>query len=522
MIPDTSLPEFLSALVREVSEPTDTTKPALIHAVHDNLAEDEASIEATVTRYNGVYIPCTSTDKDEEPMKVAGTPNAHFLEPLKMLCKRRNLPIEVHQEQDTFSLSSPRFASSTGASVTILNVLTVLLSEQMDQPFVVLSYEFALIDRAIAQLLWDACGLLQTFPPPNLETFVHIAAGDVNVATHCTTDGARLVVRDGQFYLRDRRMASHDTLAGILRDADHPLVLFLGAGASASARMPDGNRVRDFALGVITGETADPDRAIELFRDYLTRHTRWLPGEKDKPAAAWARDLTLERVMREEFKGLNGSSNAESKTIIKLRRDADDALERYPSGREALWELAALLPRLIIGTVNFDQLIEKGMSADHVVLASPDEFETHRPLVLDRLAGNEPRVPILKVHGTIERPETIVADIEDTDAGLPRAVADTLSAIVDSQTYLTWVWVGCSMRDVDIAQWLRGLDGGTEIKEYWVDPLPPSSVTRYAEHRRRWDWARHKSTLRDHQITETSDVFLGELLRHAKSLRGTN
>lgn len=515
---DTSLPDFLAALLREYSEPTDPSIPAVLHAVHDNLAEDEASIEAVVSRYHGAYIRCTV--EGNEPRSGIGTPNTTFLEPLKILCDHRNMPIEVAIQGDTFTLTSTRFGSNTGASLTILNVLTTLLSEEMDQELVVLAYEIGSLDEAAAQLLWDACGLLSTYAPPRLRTFVPIAAGRLVVAIHCNpVQAARLVVRDGEFYLRDLRKVSHDLLADILRDIDQPLVLFLGAGASASSGMPDGNRVRDYALGVLTGETADPERAIELFRDYLTTHSQWMPGERDVPPAVWARDLTLERVMREEFRRLNGTSRAESKTVQKLRRDADAALEHYPDGREALWDLAAILPRLVIGTVNFDQLIEEGMAAEHVVLASPDEFENERDALVSRLAGGVTPVPVLKVHGTIERADTIVADIDSTEGGLPRKIADTLSALVRDQNYLTWVWVGCSMRDVDIEQWLRTIDGAKEIKEFWVDPLPPASVTRYAERRRYWEWAGIKATLKDRQITETSDVFLTALLAHARTLQ---
>lgn len=514
---DTSLTEFLSALVSELADPTDTVTPALLHTVHDNFDADEAIIEAFVARHQGTYIACTT--ENNEPLAAPGTPRTEFLTPLQLLCERRNMPIDVHQDDDSFTLSTTRFAGTTGASATILNVLTVLLSSQMDQPLVVLSYELSSLDEATAQLLWDACGLLQTYPPGALKTFVPLAAGPLNVPTHCNpTNGARFVIRDHQFFGRNRRPASQDTLTAILRDINQPIVLFLGAGASASSRMPDGNRVRDFALGVLTGEQDDPERAIALFRDYLTTHGQWLPEERNIPEATWARDLTLERVMREEFRRLSGTSRRESRTIIRLRRDADNALERFPAGREALWKLAELLPRLVIATVNFDQLIEVGMSADHVVLASPDEFETHRALVTDRLDGSATQIPILKVHGSIERPETIVADIDSTSGGLPRKIADTLTAMTDSQEYLTWVWVGCSMRDVDIAQWLRTLDGARQIKEFWVDPLPPASVTRYAQQRRRWDWAQHHSTLRDRQITETSDVFFTELLKHANAL----
>ena len=520
MTVDTSLTAFLSALVNELAEPTDTVRPALLHTVHDNLATDEAIIEAFVARHQGRYVACST--EANELIAAPGAPRAAFLTPLQLLCENRKMPIEVHQEDDSFTLSSTRFAGNTGASVTILNVLTVLLSSQMDQPLVVLSYELSSLDEATAQLLWDACGLLQTYAPQTLAAFVPIAAGPLNVPTHCNpTNGARFVIRDGQFFWRDRRPASQDTLTDILRDITQPIVLFLGAGASASSRMPDGNRVRDFALAALTGESDDPDRAIALFRDYLTTHGQWLPGERDIPEATWARDLTLERVMREEFRRLNGTSRGESRTVIKLRHDADNALERSPAGREALWELAELLPRLVIATVNFDQLIEIGMRAEHVVVASPEEFETHRTLVIERLAGTATQIPILKVHGTIDRPETIIADIESTSGGLPRKIADTLTAMTDSQDYLTWVWVGCSMRDVDISLWLGTLDGSTQVKEFWVDPLPPPSVTRYAQQRRRWDWAKLRSTLRDRQITETSDVFLVELLKHARTLSTT-
>jgi hypothetical protein len=111
----------------------------------------------------------------------------------------------------------------------------------------------------------------------------------------------------------------------------------------------------------------------------------------------------------------------------------------HARGRAVLHRLVEKLPRLILITVNFDQLIEDKLSAPCQVIAEVSAFEDHRPLVVARGTGSDVVVPILKVHGTIERPETLIADINETSRGLPRAIVDTFDALLDATDTLPWV-----------------------------------------------------------------------------------
>ena len=77
---------------------------------------------------------------------------------------------------------------------------------------------------------------------------------------------------------------------------DRPLVLFLGAGASASAGIPLGNRYRDLALGGLVGWHEDGQAAAEAFFDLLYERQHFLLGEAES-RTVFASELTLERVL---------------------------------------------------------------------------------------------------------------------------------------------------------------------------------------------------------------------------------
>ncbi len=52
-------------------------------------------------------------------------------------------------------------------------------------------------------------------------------------------------------------------------------------------------------------------------------------------------------------------------------------------------------------------------------------------------------VPILKLHGSVIDPESLIATIDTTSAGLHDDVRAALDAIVqEAATPLTWVWIG--------------------------------------------------------------------------------
>lgn len=171
----------------------------------------------------------------------------------------------------------------------------------------------------------------------------------------------------------------------------------------------------------------------------------------------------------------------------------------------------------MIATVNFDQQIEVGMTTDNLVIVSRDDFHRYRDTVIARLNGERTAVPILKLHGSIDNFDSLVADLRSTMRGLPTEMTAMLDSIVSTAGYVPWVWIGCSMRDADLGSWLAGKSGLRELMEWWVDPLPPLSVYAYAKKWRDKDWAEIDQTLRERQITEVSDRFLVALIEHVEN-----
>ena len=169
---------------------------------------------------------------------------------------------------------------------------------------------------------------------------------------------------------------------------------------------------------------------------------------------------------------------------------------------------------MIIMTVNFDQLIEVEAEDNTFVLRTPEEFAAAESQVVEYLAGSEPRVPVLKIHGSIEDPESLVASIDLTAIGLHDAVRSVLDQVVDKGPAPTpWVWVGCSMRDRDVNDWLRSFGNG-QIDEWWVDPFPGVSLDAFVQDAREPIWRQSGRTLHDRLVIDSSDRFLSKLAAH--------
>jgi hypothetical protein len=139
-------------------------------------------------------------------------------------------------------------------------------------------------------------------------------------------------------------------------------------------------------------------------------------------------------------------------------------------------------------------------------------------LIDKRMRGEAELAPLLKIHGSIESPETLVANLDDTEMGLPDSVKAALEQIFLTATDMNhlpvrWLWVGCSMRDVDISRWMRSKDS-EEIYDLWVDPLPGPTIEEFArEFRRDIDFTQR-------QVSELPDVFLPALAAHVGTLGG--
>jgi hypothetical protein len=516
---DSALLQFMRRVVTEDARGAADPPLVILPAVHDAMETDHDAIQAIIERYSGSYLRC---DNAASAVAVKGPINAVAAEYLRQLCRSRNMNVVFSESNGVVQVRTEEDAPPTGSLPVLLRVLAYLVSGDLARrPLTVLSYPLTGLDERRQGLLWEATLAPGLFPPDTLRTFVPIAGGQVDVVRHCSRaeGGVRYVIRDGELIERGETLLLADSLRMILRRFDQPLVLFLGAGASASSGLPQGNYLRDRALAALVNKPVGSTELLSSFRTWLGMHHRWMSEEEALPPDVFARTLTLERVLREEFFALSGMPIEQSVTVTRMQRDCRLALDRQPEGRQALWRLAELLPRLVVVTVNFDQLIELGMSGAHTVIVRDEEFLERRGEVLARLRGEPVPLPILKLHGSIEAIDTLVADISATKRGLQDEVVATLNAMVSEVGCVTWVWVGCSMRDADVGAWLAGKHGVDEIQEWWVDPLPPRSVQVYAEGRRRWEWASIQQELRDRQITETSDRFLSQLAARAEDLR---
>lgn len=338
------------------------------------------------------------------------------------------------------------------------------------------------VDANRRELLWR----MLTIPPADLNisgghtTLVPILGTQVDPQfDYRRRPDVRYVVRWDRVIRRstDVRRNAIEAIADL---DDRPLVLFLGAGASASAGIRLGNAYRDLALEPFVGRHDDSQAAGEAFFDLLHERRHLLPGETDQ-RALFAASLTLERVLRETFIDLGFRPRTDSPVIRELISDCEEALGFVRPGRTAIRDLARMLRgKLVLITVNFDRLLETDLGVDSAVLFTPEHFETSLDDLKAYTTGDATKpVPILKIHGSISEPNSLIATIDNTSAGLHDSVRAALNTVLDGfGRPVRWVWVGCSMRDRDVNQWLGGLSADA-LDEWWVDPLPGGSLDEF-------------------------------------------
>jgi len=296
----------------------------------------------------------------------------------------------------------------------------------------------------------------------------------------------------------------------------HVLVLFLGAGFSLSSGLQLGNGYRDRAIRDLLQVSDPPHLLGRLFYSWLADQHRLLRQEENlspPQIEAFVETLTLERVLREEFYTRGGPRT--SRTLGHIREGNDRAILTPGPAPRLLHRLLMRQDRnVIIATVNFDTLIEMGGGVR--VFASDDEFDACERYLRDYVrSGGD--VPLLKLHGTIERPETVVINWDTIALGLSEPKKRALTALANLASGLTgggtadWAYVGCSMRDKDINPVIGLPDFAGLVNESWVGPFTAPTVGQFiASHRPLYG----PDGLTQRSITETADVFF-EVLEDA-------
>jgi len=502
--------------------------PALIPCLHEELDEDIPLLVAGSQREGGhLYFLSRPENEWEWPNGPIHTDRRDVVQGL-LGASGDAMPgpvtIEVDASGRVVAQVKDHSTPLEPSLVPILRAAAVAASAAYDDyDLVVLATATATTDASRRVLLWS----LLTIDPISLGlkdrpvTIVPMVGGTLEPnSDYRRLPHLRYVVRWDRLIQRSQtgRTQEIKAIAGTATNSG-PLVLFLGAGASSSAGIRLGNHYRDIALAELVGDNLEGREATEAFYDMLRDRGHFLTGEESN-REDFVAGLTLERVLLETFNSRGFRPRADSKPIQNLIADCANALQRIRPGRKALRELAEAMPgELIIMTVNFDQLIEDELAVDHSVFFRPEHYkDTDRINDLIAYADGDVTkpLPILKLHGSIEEPESLIATIDSTSAGLHDDVISALNRVLAATDKpLRWVWVGCSMRDRDVNRWLAGLGAG-RLDEWWVDPMPGESLHQHYTAVREAQWKAVGLKLEDRVIVDSADGFLQDLMKQVE------
>lgn len=352
-----------------------------------------------------------------------------------------------------------------------------------------------------------------------------IRTGGIDRRRHCQLHrGVRYSLTDDEIVRRNPARHLVDTVRKLTASRTQPLVLFLGAGFSASSGMPVGNSVRNKAirricqLPDVNDGLDDAALATALYR-FAGASGRNLLSERELAIGEeeFVRTLTLEQAARIERDAFEVTV---PQTIWDLQKDHNDRL-RAPAvvlgdAVHAVHRLIEDGRRVVIVAVNFDELVEHEHRDALDIAVSDGDFERLAPILeAMRMGGDHPegRVPLLKLHGTINEPESCIVTDEQTRSGISAAKTDALMALVSEmpeKQWVQWVYVGASMRDIDLDLVFGRREFNEAVSERWVAPWLEESVTRFVYSKNRW-WAGRGQTVLERTVTESADAFMMSL-----------
>jgi hypothetical protein len=289
------------------------------------------------------------------------------------------------------------------------------------------------------------------------------------------------------------------------------VTLFLGAGASTAVGLPTGNELRNQALDAITGTVVDDGTFVSVANGWFSQlQARSALSDAELAAGpkAFVGELTLERVLQQEQFDENQTNSATLRRFAVMHKNAMDALRAELAGRsDALQLITAARQRLVLETRCGDQVRAFVTEAD--MAQFPDYLSEYLTV------GG--RVPLLKLHGDISVPETIVANLEQTTAGLSVSRDAALSAVIDQMDNMPtrpWWYVGYSMRDRDLDRaWTT--PRMASFNEHWVSPFLDDTVEEFMNQRRRMRWqeARRPQQPLERLISLTAEEFYDAFLK---------
>lgn len=501
------------ALLRE-HQPREATGLHLVSVLDSDLDQNHEIYHAALRRFGGTYIPVDRMSAPRAEGTLDTGLSAVIQEVFRLSAFRLDVSF-VQEGDEVVARRSDGIDATNESERLILSFLAVLFAAELsDYPIVAISWTEARLESLARETLWRLVRTqLGVRRSGLLRTLAIIAGGRADPPLHCEHEvSVRFALTEMGLSKRKSRISLAADVGKLVREPERPFVLFLGAGASVSSRMPLGNEARDYALErFFASQPSLPITDLALrFHQWVKENGRLLADEDALDTSAFAERLTLERVLREE---LRRDGRERSPTLVHLAERNRSALElKKTRTRRALRSILGRPNRVVIVTVNFDTILEDEFPEGLAVFATPADFVS-ADNYLTRYLRDGGLVPVLKLHGTLNQPSSIVADVDTRSLGLSHGAVEALQRLRGETTRPTpWVYVGASMRDPDVTEVIGAGDFADRLDEWWVSPFPDPAVAAFAEQHRipRWQNAKRPG-LFERQITETADTFLTSL-----------
>lgn len=435
--------------------------------------------------------------------------------------------LQLSAEEGFFRVTGQsRGADSAGQDVLRGVIAALFAPELREGQFVVFVYDEQALDEVVAGPLWSLLMRIAQLTPSASPRTIVVVAGDADllIDRHCVGDPS-LRYRVSEFEV-SRRFSWDRSRATVTAVGKHPredaplLFVFTGAGASTQYGLPTGNELRDRAVSHFLGAGAEGKSAAaqrEMLFDVLRDRERLTLQERDAGQQNFAESLTLERVLREEQADERRSDSGTIRSFIDSHETSVKALSSDEASTSAPSSLARLVEserRLVLVTVNFDQMLEHQVGEALRPFVGESDFAEFDSHLAAYAAGDDDRVPYVKLHGDVGDVSTIVANIDEAQAGLTESRLAALRTLRDWQAPIRpWLYVGYSMRDRDIEPVLGAPDPASGLTEWWVGPFVDPSVRAFIERYRlaKWRLTDPEVTVEHRVITLTAEEFFTQL-----------
>jgi SIR2-like domain len=208
---------------------------------------------------------------------------------------------------------------------------------------------------------------------------------------------------------------------------EHGIVILAGAGISMAppSSLPGWWDFNEAVLQALA------DRLVEHTSKLWTGQRLASLLERRRTLRAFTPDF-MAQVMEEEV-------SADYFRVLQAL-DAD----QWNTSHAAVAALAGSGVLRAVITTNFDRLIERALASAgiaHRVFAGPEDFAG----LVAALADTAGPLPVIKVHGTVERPETMVDTLAQRVAGRPQSLEDAIAGLLERHACLA---VGFSGADL--------------------------------------------------------------------------